>query len=120
MATIADVAGVSAPADIDGISYLPELTGRAGDQKRHEYLFWDFSGYGGQIAVRMGKWKGIRKGLRKRPDAKLELYDLEKDIGENKNVAGQFPEIAKKIERVMVEARTEPEHKKFRFGKYRS
>jgi len=66
----------------------------------------------------MGKWKGIKRNLRKTPDAPLELYDLEKDIGEQENVAKQNPEIAAKIEKIMVEGRTEPAVKKFRFGKY--
>ncbi|MFO7907798.1 MAG: sulfatase-like hydrolase/transferase, partial [Pirellulaceae bacterium] len=39
----------------------------------------------GQQPVRMGKWKGVRQGLRRRnnPDPlKIELYNLEEDISE--------------------------------------
>ena len=68
--------------------------------------------------MRMGKWKGIKKGLIKNPEAQLELYDLENDVGEKKNVAEEYPEIAEKIEKIMISGRTKPELEKFRFGKY--
>jgi len=115
-ATLAEIAGTTFAPGTDGISFLPTLLGK--DQKEHEYLFWDFTGYGGQIAVRMGKWKGIKRGLRKNPDAPLELYNLEKDIGETTNVADRFPDIAARMERIMREGRTEPTVKAFRFGVY--
>ncbi len=118
LATLADLTGVKAPADTDGISFLPTLMSKPRKQKKHDYLFWDFAGYGGQLAVRMGKWKGIKRNLRKKPNAPLELYDLEKDIAESTNVAADYPEVAKKIEMIMLEARTKPEIEKFRFGQY--
>ena len=39
----------------------------------------------------MGKWKGIRLSVRKNKDAPIELYDLSKDIGEEKNLADKHP-----------------------------
>ncbi len=118
MATLAEIAGVNVPKNTDGISFLPVLTGKEKEQKEHEFLFWDFAGYGGQIAVRMGKWKGIKKNLRKNPNAPTELYNLEEDIGEKVNLADKYPEIVKKIEKIMLRARTEPKVKEFRFWKY--
>ena len=117
-ATLANFAGTEFPIDTDGISLLPTLLGEGAGQKVHDYLFWDFAGYSGQIALRAGKWKGIRQNLHKNPDAPLELYDLEQDIGETKNVAGQHPEIVARIERILLDARTEPRFEQFRFGKY--
>ena len=35
---------------------------------------------------------------------KLQLFDLEKDIGETKNIAAQHPDIVKRMEEIMVEA----------------
>ena len=91
--TLVEVAGVQPPADVDGISILPTLEGRTSEQKLHDYLFWDFRGYGGQLAVRIGKWKGVKQNLVKNPDAPLELYDLETDLGEQHNVAAEHPDI---------------------------
>jgi len=118
LTTIAEIAALPVPQPTDGVSFLSELTGRSAEQKKHEYLFWDFAGYGGQLAVRMGKWKGIKRGLAKKPDAPLELYDLAADIGEKTDVAHGNPEIAAKIETIMREARTQPACKRFRFGHY--
>ncbi len=59
MPTLCEIAGVQPPVDADGISFLPELQGK--EQKKHEYLYWEFPETGGQQAVRMGKWKGNQK-----------------------------------------------------------
>ncbi|MHC4487471.1 MAG: arylsulfatase, partial [Planctomycetota bacterium] len=71
LATLAEIAGVKPPGDTDGISFAPTLLSRPEQQKKHDYLFWDFAGYGGQLAVRMGKWKGIKSNLRKDRNAPL-------------------------------------------------
>jgi arylsulfatase len=118
MATLADLTGATAAADTDGVSILPTLKGNPAAQEQHEYLFWDFAGYGGQLAVRMGKWKGIKKGLRKNPDAPLELYDLEADIGEQEDLVEQHPDIAAMIEKIMLKERSAPAEERFRFGRY--
>jgi len=97
MPTAAEVAGIESPKDIDGLSYLPTMLGQDDKQKKHEYLYWEFFERGGKDAVRMGKWKAVRNGTRNDPDKPVELYNLEEDIGETKNIADQHPEIAKKL-----------------------
>ena len=119
LATLADIAGAKAPKDTDGISFVPALLSRPDKQKKHDYLFWDFAGYGGQLAVRMGKWKGIKRDLLKKPDAPLELYDLENDVSEKNNIAKEYPKVVARIEKIMLEARSRP-IKKFQFGRYLS
>jgi len=117
--TLAEMAGVSYDYSTDGISIRPTLAGKDSKQEKHEFLFWDFAGYGGQIAVRMGKWKGIKKGVAKNKNAALELYNLDDDIGEKNDLAGKYPEIVKRIENIMLRERTVPELKKFHFGEYK-
>jgi arylsulfatase len=116
-ATLAEIVGTSFPNGADGISIAPTLF-RRGTQQRHDDLFWDFTGYGGQVAVRMGPWKGIKRNLVKNPDAPLELYNLDTDIGESRNVAAEHPGVAAQVQRIMLEARTQPTVEKFRFGVY--
>lgn len=117
--TLAEMAGVSYEDPTDGISISATLAGKESKQKRHEFLFWDFAGYGGQIAVRMGKWKGIKRSVTKNKNAPLELYNLDDDTGEKNDVSDKYPEIVKKIESIIFRQRTMPELEKFRFGEYR-
>ncbi len=117
MATLAEIAGADLSSiEHDGISYLPTLLGAG--QKAHDFLVWDFGGYGGQVAIREGNWKAVKRNLRKRPDAPLELYDLATDRGETNDVAAAHPEIAARLEKRLIEARSEPEVERFRFGVY--
>lgn len=103
MPTFADIAGVSIPQNIDGISFLPTLTGE-GKQAQHDYLFWEFHEKGGKMAVRMGDWKAVKLDINTDPQGKTELYNLSLDIGENNNVAAENPEIVKKMETIMNSA----------------
>jgi arylsulfatase A-like enzyme len=100
MATLEDLTGQSA-GNTDGISFLPELEGRKNDQKKHEFLYWEFGETGGSVAVRMGNWKGVKNNLVKDPKAKWQIFDLNKDIGEKNDIAAQHPEVAKKMEEIV-------------------
>ncbi len=119
LATLSKIVKTEIPESTDGISFLPTLLGRPSEQEKHEYLFWDFAGYGQQIAVRMGKWKGIKPNIKDQPDVLLELYDLEADPSERHNVASANPDIAARIQQIMLEARTRPQIDRFAFGTYK-
>lgn len=100
--TVLDIAGAPKARSIDGISYLPALTGEK--QEQHQYLYWEF--HGGQTskqAVRMGRWKALKHS----PKGALEVYDLENDIGETNNLAILRQDIASEALRKMESARTE-------------
>ena len=97
MPTFAEVAGVESPRT-DGISMLPAWTGK--EQAHHDFLYWEFPAYNGQQAVRMGKWKGMRKNIFD-DEMDILLFDLEKDPQEQEDVAGVHPEIVAQIESIM-------------------
>jgi arylsulfatase len=97
------VAGAPPPEHTDGISFLHELKGQ--QQQKHPYLYWEFAGYGGQQAVRTGKWKAVRKNINK-GNLKIELYNLDEDIIEQNDVADQYPEIVKQMETIMQKEHT--------------
>lgn len=103
MPTFAELAGVAVPAQTDGISFLPELTGK-GTQRQHEYMYWEFHEKGGRRAVRMGAWKAVQLDVKENPEGALELYQVDSDPGEERNVAAQHPEVVEKMRALMKEA----------------
>lgn len=107
MPTLCQIAGINPPNHIQGISCLPTLLGHPSQQKKHPYLYWEFPGYGGQQAVRMGKWKGLRMRIKK-GNMKIQLFNLKKDLQEQHNVAAQHPEVVQKIKRIMIKEHTVP------------
>jgi arylsulfatase len=102
MPTFAELAGTAPPDGGDGVSLVPTLTGRAGEQETHAYLYWEF--IGGQ-AVRLGHWKGIRLSV----DDPIELYDLAADRDETTDVAAEHADVVARIEEIMTVGRTESE-----------
>ena len=104
LATVCDLLGQPVPAQNTGISLLPTLTGK-GTQQPREYLYWEHpQSPKRDQAVRIGKWKGVKLGWKVKTPQKLQLFDLEKDIGETKNIAAQHPDIVKRMEEIMIEA----------------
>lgn len=87
---------------------MPTLT-NAGTQQQHEYLYWEFYEQGGKQAVRAGNWKAIRLNVGKKPNGPLELYNLDKDIGEQNNLASEHPDVAQRMAAIMLEAHTPSE-----------
>lgn len=100
MATLAEITNQSL-TDTDGISFLPELLGNPGKQKKHEYLYWEFGSGGGQYAIRYGDWKGVRRNIKQNPNAKWEIYNLLTDKAEMVNVADSNPELAQKFDEIV-------------------
>ena len=104
MPTICAILNIKLPTNkiFDGKNILPAIEGKL-KQPLHEALFWD--GADNKWAVRSGQWKLVfDKG------AKLELYDLQNDISESKNLAAQNPdktnELKLKYEKWRAEMKT--------------
>ncbi|MCA9054951.1 MAG: sulfatase-like hydrolase/transferase [Planctomycetaceae bacterium] len=107
--TVCELTGIQPPSDIDGVSFASTLLGEAATghpQQQHESLYWEM---GNQTAVRMGNWKGVRS----KPQAKWELYNLESDISESHDVAADHPEVVKQIARIAETSHTPVEEGTF-------
>jgi len=104
--TFSQITGLEVPANIDGISFLPEILGNQENQKKHQYLYWEFHEKGGRQALRKGNWKAVKYNVLKNPNKRMELYDLANDVGEENNVAKQYPDVVQEMEAIFLEART--------------
>ena len=112
--TFAKLGGGQAPAGrkLDGLDISPVLLGEAGAKGHTDFCY--FRGFNLQ-AVRSGPWKlhfgrpaaGVagkakKKGSRKpNPNAQpigLQLFNLDSDIGESKNVADAHPDVVKRLQ----------------------
>ena len=123
--TFADLAGIRPPSDIDGVSVRGWLTGER-DVARGP-LYWeraqsdavfDVSPTGFAQAVRLGRWKAVRYTVvgedPHTPDNRweFELYDLEIDPGETRNVAALQPGIRGQIEDIMNRCHVDPPYRR--------
>ncbi|MCK2216661.1 arylsulfatase [Actinomadura sp. ATCC 31491] len=94
--TLADLAGVPVPANLDGVSYRGLLSGAGAP--RHEFLIWNRPRKA--QAIRRGRWKAVRfephiSGAG--PEGRVELYDLSTDRGEAHDLAAERPELAEEL-----------------------
>jgi arylsulfatase A-like enzyme len=104
-ATAVELAGAELPTGLDSTSFVPTLLGKADQQPKHEFLYWEFHEGGfRQAALYQSRWKGHRTGG---PDEPIRLYDLETDIAEQNDVAEEHPEIVKVISDYLKTARSD-------------
>ena len=118
--TISEIVGEKEIKDkIDGVSIMPIVDGVPGVNPRNELFYY----YGEKLfAVRKGNWKlvfphehrsyvnvepgeNLYPGPYGKGTAGFELYDLKYDIGETTDLAAQFPEIVKDLEKLGESAR---------------
>ncbi|MBZ4044131.1 arylsulfatase [Flavobacterium hibisci] len=96
--TFYDLAGIQYPKELNGVtsnplpgkSLLPVLIDGASEVNRGAPIFWERAG---NRAVRDGKWKLVSIY----PSYQWELYNLENDRGETKDVAQQNPGIVNEL-----------------------
>lgn len=107
MPTFREIIGQPADAEgMDGISILPTLEGRKG-QKLHGNLYFEFAERNAQ-ASRKGPWKLIHLGINSDND-RYELYNLDNDPGEERDVAAEYPDKVEELKAVMAESHV-PNH----------
>ena len=103
MATTAELSGTQKPDNTDSVSFAPTLMGESDKQQKHDYLYWEFYEQGSKQAVRFGKWKAVRMPMF---DGDIELYDLDRDLGEANNVAAQHKDLVNQARQMMMAAHT--------------
>ena len=92
MATVADLAGIEPPENIDSDSFAGQLRGKARGKRwgRDSVMYWEFHERGSSQAVRLGKWKAIRKPMH---TGRVELYNIAVDPGEAEDLSKLRPEL---------------------------
>jgi len=106
--TFAEVCGITPPANIDGISFLPTLLGKK-DQQEHEFLYWEFYEKRGRKAVRKGQWKAVQYEIKDNPDAPVMLFNLLADPAEEQDMASEYPQLVVQMKKMMEQAHTDSE-----------
>jgi len=122
-ATCADITGVKLPASAaeDSVSLLPILLGKTTEAIREALVHHSISG---KFSIRQGRWKlelcpgsggwsaprdpqAVKQGL-----PSLQLYDMEADPSEQKNVQADHPDVVKHLtqllERYVAQGRSTP------------
>jgi len=116
--TIAGLIGAELPAQrLDGLDIWPLLAGEPGAASPHEALFF-YYGENDLEALRSGRWKlhfphSYRTMLGRQPGSggqpgqydygarvSLELYDLESDPAESRDVAAENPDVVERLQRL--------------------
>lgn len=95
LSTAAALAGAKLPEGVklDGVNIAPHLKGEV-KTPPHERLFWRTGG-GTSWAVREGRYKLVKPGK----DAAPQLFDLNNDIIEAKDLAGEKPDVAARLQK---------------------
>lgn len=116
MPTFADLAGLPPPAQTDGVSLVPSLTGE-GTQRNRSYIYSEYT-YKGQIDpaskdvfarkrvsdrgqqqfLRIGDWVGVRTQIKSAADP-IRLYNIAKDPHQDHDLADN-PEHADMVKRM--------------------
>ena len=123
--TLLQAAGLNMPNDqhTDGVDLLPYITGE-NKTAPHEWLCWqnrtravrEPGGYATpnldekehDCAIRKGKWKLVREAELIDSDnpPPWQLYDLTKDIGEQRDLAEKFPTIVSELNQIFLSWRS--------------
>ena len=108
MATVAELTGVTRDPStgVDSYSLLPALKGEKNGVHREATVHHSING---SFAIRKGSWKlilcpGSGGWSDPRPEAPgtadlppFQLYNLENDVGETRNLAEQYPEVVREL-----------------------
>jgi arylsulfatase A-like enzyme len=103
--TVQELIGGQKTEGLEGISFANAFKNKP-IKLKHDFLYWEFYERGFSQALRMGDWKAVKI---KAKGNKMELYNLKNDLGEQNDVANQYPEIVQKAEKTILENRADSE-----------
>jgi hypothetical protein len=119
--TFAEAAGVPAPAETDGVSLLPELTGQ-GVQRDRGYLYVEYfeggrtpeyqdfaASHRGRLrrqmqTIRLGDFVGVRYDIQSQADP-FEIYNVRVDPKETNNLAYARADLEKRMKTMVLQVR---------------
>ncbi len=109
-ATLADLLDTPAPESaVDSLSFWPVWTGTSNASPRG---IVPTRTHGATWSIRQGKWKYIDRDPDIEPLRKGEsvpqLYDLESDSGETRNIISQYPELPERLRNELNKVRASP------------
>lgn len=104
MPTFAELTNATKPENIDGISLVPTLFGK--EQKKHDFLYWEFIEQGGRQAVLKDNWKLVHLKVSIKGKSYYELYNLSNDPQEKNNIIRANPEKFEVLKAIMNEQHT--------------
>jgi arylsulfatase A-like enzyme len=107
-ATVADLIGYELPENAaeDSLSFLPAIHGKQIVSEREAIVHHSISGH---FAIRKGKWKlllasgsgGWTKPVYNHDGPQVQLYDMSKDLSEQKNLQAEFPEVVSELTKLL-------------------
>lgn len=112
--TICEMTGIDLPDDTDGISYLPTLLNKEQQQKKHDFVYYEFYEEGGKQSILKDGWKLVRLNLSKPEKLKEELYYLPDDIGETKDLSATHVRKVDELRKLAMEQHSESENFKWK------
>jgi arylsulfatase A len=115
-ASLAALAGAAVPAGAfpDSFDLSGALLGRA-DAAGRDHLIQQDNGQAGNYGFREGRWKLVRhdsrsayhsvveRSLAREPAPQFQLFDLETDPGETRDVSAAHPEVAARLQARLAE-----------------
>jgi arylsulfatase A-like enzyme len=119
--TFAEAAGLTAPARVDGVSLLPELTGK-GMQRDRGYVYVEYYENGRtpnykkfaaahrnrkreqMQLIRIGEYAAVRYNVQSQSDP-FEIYNVNSDPKESKNLATEMPAMEQKLKALTLQIR---------------
>jgi hypothetical protein len=103
--TLADMAGVPVPRDVDGISVASLLTGKT-DTLPDRVLYWERLKKDFAQAARWRSYKAIQTW----DTAAMSIYDLSRDPGETTDISADHPELVARFAAFLRESHQDSPH----------